>query len=129
MPGTVFFANNLIDHIIGHAAYPAPTPLFLGLFSTAVSPSGVGTELLGNGYLRIETSSLHWSVASSGQIRNLQQFTFGPATATWPKIFALGVIDSGNNVLMWHPINNSPFSLLEGQSLVFNANEIILSLG
>ena len=59
---------------------------------------------------------------------NLVDFTFGPATADWTKVFALGIVGPSNNVLVWQAISSAPFKVLSGHTLVLRANEVILSL-
>lgn len=128
MPTPYFLGNELLDHIMGKGDYPSPSPLYLGIFSTSISVMGLGTEIIGNGYLRIETSASDWSFADLGQIRNTSTFTFGPATADWGKIYALGLIGPGNNVLMWNKITKAPYHVFSAQTLVYEPNEVVLSI-
>ena len=65
MAATIYFSNKMLDHFMGKEAYTPPSPMYLALFSTSVSPSGIGTELIGNGYLRVETGPLHWTTAAN----------------------------------------------------------------
>ena len=128
MPATNHFANKVLDHVMGKGDYTPPSPVYLGIFSTSISPLGIGTEIIGNGYTRIETGPVHWTTSDTGQMRNVVPFTFGPATADWGNVYALALIGPGNNVLLWQKINTAPFRINEGQSLLVSANEITLSL-
>lgn len=128
MPATHYYANKILNHTIGHEAWVMPSELYLGLFSTGITAPGVGTELIGNGYTRIETDENDWSVSSLGQVINENGFVFGPATSDWVKPFSIALIGASNNILLYERITSAPIRVNSGGTLSFQPNELIFSI-
>jgi hypothetical protein len=70
------------------------------LFTVAPGETGGGTEVSGGGYAR---QSFTLTAASGGATSNAADITFGPATANWGTIVAVGIFDAatGGNMLMY----------------------------
>ncbi len=128
MSSTYDFANNIVDHLTGKAAYTPPSPIYLALFSTSVDRFGNATEITGGGYERIETSASDWSSADLGQSRNLIDFTFGPASSDWGKVFAVGIVGPTDNILVWKALSKAPFRVNEGATLVIDEDDFVISV-
>lgn len=82
-----------------------PTTFYLGLFTTAGSDTGPGTEYTGNGYARksIACNSANWTV-SGASVENLLAIKFAnAATADWEGITHWGLFDkaTGGNLLFY----------------------------
>lgn len=112
-----FLENALIDWFWrGQAAPTLPADLHFGLFTTAPSDAGGGTEVSGGGYARVAvTRSLAnfagtqgagtttASTGSSGQTSNNAAITFPTPSGNWGTVVAVGVFDAatGGNLLVW----------------------------
>src|SRR3989304_5914505 len=67
-----FLENELLDHVLGNAAYAAPATVYFGLYSVGPSDVGGGTELTGSGYARIAVTNnaTNYPAASGGAKSN-----------------------------------------------------------
>src|SRR3989304_6558665 len=67
-----FLENELLDHVLGNAAYAAPATVYFGLYSVGPSDVGGGTELTGSGYARIAVTNnaTNFPAASGGAKSN-----------------------------------------------------------
>lgn len=78
-------ANKLLDHIFKTTGYTPETNLYVALFTTNPTDTGVaGTEVSGGSYAR----KLHnvYDVAAAGATENTGAITFAAATASWGTI-------------------------------------------
>jgi len=83
-----------------------PTAWYVGLFTSATSDSGGGTEVSGNGYAR---QAVSFTVATTGGVTkaaNSATITFPTATATWGTISYIAIFNasSGGNMLFHGPV-------------------------
>lgn len=109
-----YLENKLIDHILRATAYPVPTAIYVGLFTTASSDAGPGTEVSGGSYARVQVGPglAAWaatqggtagaSTGTTGQSSNVADITFPAPTANWGTITHFGLFDAvtGGNLLM-----------------------------
>jgi hypothetical protein len=107
MPGSKsdFLENELLDHVLGNAAYTAPANVFLGLFSVAPTDTGGGTEITGGAYPRkqVANNSTNFPAASGGSKSLAVTQVFDVAPAGLATAVAWGVFDAstGGNLLYW----------------------------
>lgn len=103
-----FLENEILDHVIGNAAYSAPATLYIALYTVTPSDSGGGTEVSGGSYARVAVTNnaTNWPAASGGAKSNGTSITFPTPTANWGTVVAFGIFDaaSSGNLLYWGPI-------------------------
>jgi len=127
-----FLENKLIDWLFraqaigitgaSAAAGTGPSTLYAGLYTSAPSDAGGGTEVSGGSYARVAiTSSLsNWagtqaaasttvSSGTSGTTSNNGSVTFPVPTANWGTITSFGIFDAatGGNLLIYGTLTTS----------------------
>lgn len=100
-----FLEDEILDHILGNAAYSPPATVHIALFTAAPSDSGGGTEVSGGAYARaaVTNNATNWPAASGGAKSNGTAITFPTPTANWGTIvaFAIMTASTGGNILYW----------------------------
>jgi len=100
-----FLELELLDHVLGNAAYTAPATVYIALYTVAPTDAGGGTEVSGGAYARkdMANNATNWPAAAAGEKSNGTVITFVTATANWGTIVAFGIFDavSGGNLLYW----------------------------
>jgi hypothetical protein len=83
-----------------------PTAWYVGLFTSATSDAGGGTEVSGNGYSRQAVSFTVATVSGTTKAGNSATITFPTATATWGTISYIAIFNasSGGNMLFHGPV-------------------------
>lgn len=103
-----FLENELLDHVLGNAAYSAPATVYAALFTVTPSDAGGGTEVSGGSYARVSitNNATNFPAASGGAKANGTAITFPAPTANWGTVVAFGLFDasSSGNLLYWGPI-------------------------
>ena len=122
-----YLENKILDHILKVAVYTPATNLYVALYTVAPTDVGGGTELSGNGYLRILCNN--WAVASGGASSNSIQILFPEATADWGTIVAFAIWDaqSSGNFLKWADLTVNR-TILNKDSVKFNIGELDITL-
>jgi hypothetical protein len=90
-----YLENKVMLHVFGGTAYTAPTTLYLGLYTTAPTDTGGGTEVSGNAYARQVAAF----TVTNDTASNTSAIEFPTASASWGTIVAVGIFDnltSGN---------------------------------
>lgn len=136
-----FLENSLVDQIFRGQTAPTTSTLYIGLYTSAPSDTGGGTELSGSGYARVSvTSSLaNWAgtqstgstVASSGTggaTSNNGAITFPEPTSGWGQVQAFGVFDAatGGN-LLFHGSLTINKTINEGDTVTFPAGSLVVT--
>ena len=86
MSFTNFLELELLDHVLGNSAYPAPATVYVGLSTTAPNDDGTNfTEPVGGAYARaaVTNNLTNWPAAVSGTKQNGTTITFPEATSGW----------------------------------------------
>lgn len=100
-----FLENELLDHVLGNAAYSAPATVYVALYTGAPTDAGGGTEVSGGSYARsaVTNNATNWPAASGGAKANGTEITFPEATGDWGEVVAFGIFDaeSAGNLLYW----------------------------
>ena len=100
-----FLELELLDHVLGNAAYSAPATVYIALFTAAPTDAGGGTEVTGGSYERfaVTNNATNWPAAAAGAKSNGTAFTFVTATANWGTVVAFGIFDAltVGNLLYW----------------------------
>jgi beta-glucosidase-like glycosyl hydrolase len=88
-----FLEKELLDHVLGNAAYSAPATVHLALYTVAPSDLGGGTEVVGGGYGRksVANNATNWPAATgvTATKNNGVAQTFTTATASWGTVVYL----------------------------------------
>mgnify|MGYP001563208888 CR=1 FL=1 len=100
-----FLELELLDHVLGNAAYTAPVTVYVALYTVAPSDTGGGTEVTGGAYARVAVTNnaTNWPAAAAGAKSNGTAITFPTATANWGTVVAFAILDaaSAGNFLYW----------------------------
>lgn len=106
-----YFELKILDHITKVAAFTAPTTLYFGLWTSALtdaSHGGTAGEVTGGSYDRVAVTSsgTNWNTAAAGATDNKVDFSFPTPTANWGLVTYVGVFDgnaktSGDNLIFW----------------------------
>jgi len=102
-----YLENQLIDHIFRTATFAKPAGIYIGLYTTAPTDAGGGTEVSGGSYARVAVTQADTSwdapVAGDGHTQNSNDIVFPAPTADWGQVVAVGIFDAstGGNLLMW----------------------------
>jgi len=98
----------LLDHVLGGADYPRPTPVHVALFTATPSDTGGGTEVSGNNYSRasVTNNATNFPAAAAGLKSNGTAIAFPVPSGSWGTVVAWGIFDAatGGNLLYWGPI-------------------------
>lgn len=117
--------NQLLDALVGTAAYSVTTPIKLALVTANGSDSAAGTEVSGGSYSR---QSITFGAASGGSITNSAKVTF----ANMPTATVVGIElwdSAGTPKRLAHGSLTASKSLVSGDTLEFAASSVTLTLG
>lgn len=125
-----FLELELLDHVLGAAAYTAPATVYIALYTVAPTDAGGGTEVSGGSYARasVTNNATNWPAASGGSKSNGTVITFPTATANWGTIVAMGIFDasSGGNLLYWATLTQS-IEILDTETFTFPVGNIVVT--
>ena len=120
-----YLENKLLAHSFSNTAYTSPSSVYLGLFTTAPTDAGGGTELSGSGYTRKVASFTTTGAAAT----NASAVEFPTATGNWGTIVAVGIFDaaSSGNFLGWSNLISSR-TIETGDVFRFPAGDVDITL-
>ena len=123
-----FTSSKMADLIFGATTWASPVALVFKAYSTALTPSGSGTELSGSGYASVSlTSSGNWTTATAGTNSNSVSVAFPAAVgANWLPVQAIGLW-SGSD-LVWCCNLTSPVQVNIGNILKIAAGGAVTTL-
>ena len=126
MSFTTLLENELLDHVFRNAAYTPPATVYIGLYTTATSGAGAGTEVTGGSYAR---QAMAFDAAASSAIDNTAAVEFPTATANWGTVTHTAVLDasSGGNMLAETALTASKV-ISSGDVFRFQAGEFDIAL-
>jgi hypothetical protein len=124
-----YLENKLADQLFRGVAYTFPATFYIGLYTSAPTDAGGGTEVSGGSYARVAVTvnTTNWSAASGGSLSNAAAITFAAATAAWGTVTHIGIFDAltSGNLLIWGALASSrvvnisdQFSFAVGQLVV-----------
>ena len=107
-----YLETQLRAHLFRTSSFTKPTVLAIGLFISAPSDAGGGTEVSGGSYARVarNPSDSNWTAAdnTNGVTTNAADVTFPAPSANWgttpnPQVTHFGIFDasSAGNLLFW----------------------------
>lgn len=122
-----FLENEILDHVLGGAAYAAPATVYVALFTVPPTDSGGGTEVTGGSYVRaaITNNAVNWPAASGGAKSNGTDIVFAAATAAWGTAVAFGIFDAAaaGNLLYWADLTVNK-TVDSGDTAQFNTGDL-----
>lgn len=122
LPDTI--ENQILDALVGTAAYSVTTPIKLALMTANGSDSAAGTEVTGGSY---ERQTIAWGAASGGQIANSGEINFTAMPSC--TVVGIEVYDSAATPkrLMYGALATSK-TVTSGDTLQFGVGKITMSL-
>lgn len=122
-----FLENELLDHVLGNAAYSAPATVYVALYTVAPSDAGGGTEVSGGSYARVAVTNnaTNWPAASGGAKANGTEITFPTASGDWGECVAFAILDaaSDGNFLYWGDLT-TPKTVNSGDTAKFGVGDL-----
>jgi hypothetical protein len=107
----------VLDHITKVASFTAPTTLYFGLWTAALtdaSNGGTAGEVTGGSYDRVAVTSsgTNWNTAAAGATDNKVDISYVTPTANWGLVTHVGAFDgnaktSGDNLIWWSDLTIS----------------------
>jgi len=104
---TDYLEDKILKHVFTNTAYTSPTTVYVGLFTTAPTDTGGGTEISGSGYTR---KSAAFTVSGTGTLAtNSAAIDFDAATGSWGTVVAMAIFDASTagNMLAWADLTTS----------------------
>jgi hypothetical protein len=104
---TDYLEDKILKHVFTNTAYTSPTTVYVGLFTTAPTDTGGGTEISGSGYTR---KSAAFTVSGTGTLAtNSAAIEFDAATGSWGTVVAMAIFDASTagNMLAWADLTTS----------------------
>jgi hypothetical protein len=96
-----YLEDKLLKHAFTNTTYTPAATMYVGLYTTAPTDAGGGTQVSGGSYAR---TSVTFTVSGTSTLcTNSAAVEFTAATASWGTIVAVGVFDASTagNLLAW----------------------------
>lgn len=116
----------LLSAVFRNTTYTSPGTVYAGLYTSAPTDAGGGTEVSGNAYAR---QAVTFGAPSGGSISNSGTVTFPTASGNWGTVTHFGIFDasSGGNLLAWSSLTTSK-DVASGDAAVFSSGQLVISL-
>ena len=106
---STFLRNRELNYLFnGGAAVVVPANIWIRLYTTTLTPGGVGTEVVAASYdqVSIPLDATNFPVTSDGELENALQVAVGVAEEDWGELLAWGAWDAetGGNLWYWGDI-------------------------
>jgi hypothetical protein len=123
-----YLEQQLANHIFRASTFSKPTGLHVGLFTSATTDAGGGTELSGNGYARaaLAPSDSNWTL-TGGTISNAsnQTITFPTPTGNWGTVTHFGIFTaSTGGSLLFHGALTASKTVNQGDTVTFPGGQL-----
>lgn len=122
-----YLENKVLNYIFNGGAFSAPATVYVGLYTSAPTDAGGGTEVSGGSYARvaITCNTTNFPTTTTGVIRNAVAQNFAQASAAWGTVVAFGIFDAltGGNLLYWGTISPSK-TVASGDTLSIAINNL-----
>ena len=137
-----YLENKIIDHVFRGVAYTAPAAIYIGLYTSAPSDTGGGTEVAGNNYARaaLAPSVANWaatnaalsttnpSSGTSGQTSNNAVVTFNTPSGSWGTVTHFCIFDAlAGNLLFWGALSASKL-IQSGDAVSIQASQLVVQI-
>jgi len=117
---TDYLENKLRDHTLRNIAYTSPTTVYQGLFTTATTDAGGGTEVTGGSYAR---QAVAFGAGSAGEASSTAVVSYASMPGVTVTHSALFDALSGGNMLL-HAQLTAPKTVAAGATLQFPVGDI-----
>jgi hypothetical protein len=127
---TQYLKDELLDHVYRNNAYTSPTTVYVGLFTSAPSHAGGGTEVSAGDYAReAATFGAPSGAGATRQIANSSIVDFGTTTNNWGTVthFALFDAASAGNMLHWDALTVDK-TINTGDPVSFPVGDLIVGI-
>ena len=116
-----YLENKILDHVFRNTSYTPPAAVYLGLYTSAPSDAGGGTEVSGAGYAR---QAITFGAANSGAISNTAAVQFTASGGNYGTVTHVGIFDAATagNLLAWKAITS--VTVNNGSILTFPIGDI-----
>jgi hypothetical protein len=127
---TRYTQQKVLDHLVGKTSWTMPTA-YVGLFTSAPTETGGGTEVSGNAYARVQTSGSTWAAATSATpsvSTTAATISFPTASGSWGTISHWALFDaltSGN--MLYYGSFTTPRAIASGQQPQITAGGLTLT--
>lgn len=123
-----YLENKLLDGVLGGPDYVRPANVYIALFTTNPTETGIQTgEPSSGSYARVAVANnaTNWPAAASGVKANGTAITFPTASGSWGTVAYYGVMDasSAGNMLYYSALN-TPKSVTSGDTPVFSIGNL-----
>lgn len=126
-----YVENQILDCYLNQSNITAPTNIYLGLFTSAPSDAGGGTEVSGSGYTRIEiTDKFDNASGTGGSLTTNGAITgFTADGGNWGTVNSIGIFDastSGN--LLFYTALDSSADVNDGDSFQISSGNLTVTV-
>ena len=127
---TDYTENLVLNYLFTANSVTRPTAWYIGLFTSAPSDAGGGTEVTGNGYARVVTGTLSVSGTSPTNCTNDAAIEFAAASGgNWGSIGWAAIFDAstGGNMIAWAALSTAR-TINDGDVLRIPAGDLDVTL-
>ena len=127
MDFTNYLANRLVKATVGDVSYPAPSKVYLALFTEDPTKEGLTTnEVDQASYTRKEVT---FTEPVDGVSANASKIEWGTATSNWGNISYVAVLDAPSSgfMLYFTALDNAK-EILSGDQFIINVDQLKLTL-
>ena len=126
-----YVENQILNCYLNQTNITAPSNIYLGLFTSAPSDAGGGTEVSGNGYTRIEiTDKFSAASGTGGSLSSNADITgFTADGGDWGEVNSIGIFDastSGN--LLFYTALDSSATVNNGDSFQISSGNLTVTV-
>tara|TARA_R100001129_G_scaffold186611_1_gene179215 strand:- start:17327 stop:17740 length:414 start_codon:yes stop_codon:yes gene_type:complete len=130
-----YVENQILDFYLNQGtgaggSISAPSNIYLGLFTSAPSDAGGGTEVSGNGYTRIEiTDKFNNASGTGGSLASNADITgFTADGGAWGTVNSIGIFDhvSSGNLLFYATISDATVN--DGDSFQISSGNLTVTV-
>lgn len=126
---TNYTENLLLNYLLTANAVTRPTQWYVGLFTSAPSDTGGGTEVSGSGYTRMSTGTMTISGTATSAV-NAAAIEFPAASGgNWGAITHAAILDASTSgtMLAWAPLTVGR-TINDGDVFRFPASSLTVTL-
>ena len=125
MPMTTSFAQQVANAAVGNVSFTPAANTYAALYSTVLTAAASGTEIVGNGYSRVEVT---YSSIANGVATSAGNVVFSCTGNDWPQVKSLAILDASTsgNMLFYQPI--VPRNVKVGDSVNFETGKIQITI-
>ena len=126
---TNYTENLLLTYLLTAGSVTRPTAWYVGLFTSAPSDAGGGTEVSGNGYTRMSTGTMTVSGTATSAV-NSAAIEFPAASGgNWGAITHAAILDASTSgtMLAWAPLTVGR-TINDGDVFRFPASSLTVTL-